>query len=556
LRPAVAALLLLTAGLALGAWLRPATIELHPKLHRITFRRGTINNARFSSDGNLIYSAAWEGRPSELFVARMGSTESRPLGMTRADILAISNSGEMAVSINPHFVEGFEYAGMLARAPQGGGAPRAVVDSAEYADWSPDGANLAVVRRVNGKVRLEYPVGKVLYETPGWISHPRISPDGNTFAFVDHAYARDDAGMVALVDRSGNKKTLTGPFVSVQGLAWWPARNEIWFTGTTAGSSRELRAVTLGGKERLVYLGTGTLTLHDISKDGKVLFTRDDLRAGMVGLAPGETKERDLSWHDWTVPRDISDDGKLVSFDETGEAGGETGGLYVRGTDGSPAIRLGDGTAATLSPDGKWVLALVADSTGHRTLIQLPTGAGESRTITTGSVQVHSAYFFPDGRHILEVGNAAGGHGLRLWVHEPGQGSPRPISPEGINFRYRSCISPDGKRIAALDPEGKPVIYSVDGGDPAFIPSAQTGDEPVQWTADGKALLLGRPELPNSVSTVDLATGQRKPFKTFPITDPTGLLDNAPPNFSRDLKSYVYSYTRVTSDLYVVDGLK
>src|SRR5208282_690525 len=314
----VALILLAAAGLVLGSWLHPSGVALHPKLHRITFRRGTIWNARFTPDGNLIYGAAWEGRPEELFVAENGSTESRTLGLQTTDILSISNSGELAVSTNRHFVMGFESAGMLARAPRGGGAPRDIADDVEYADWSPDGANIAVVRRVGGKVRLEYPLGKVLYETPGWVSHPRVSPDGKLVAFVDHAYQRDDDGTIAIVDQAGNKKTLTGEFVSAQGVAWWPGGNEVWFTGTTSGSSRELRAVTLAGKERLVYLGTGTLTLHDISKDSRVLFSRDDLRAGMIGLAPGETKERDLSWHDWSVPRDISDDGKLVSFDETG----------------------------------------------------------------------------------------------------------------------------------------------------------------------------------------------------------------------------------------------
>jgi hypothetical protein len=92
----------------------------------------------------------------------------------------------------------------------------------------------------------------------------------------------------------------------------------------------------------------------------------------MAGLAPGESKERDLSWHDWTVPRDLSDDGTLVSFDETGEAGGETGGLYVRQTDGSPAVRLGDGRSPTFSPDGKWVLA--RSPAVRRGVIELPTG--------------------------------------------------------------------------------------------------------------------------------------------------------------------------------------
>jgi Tol biopolymer transport system component len=554
MRPALAALVLLLAGLGLGAWLRPAPPDLHPKLHRITFRRGTIWNARFTPDGNLIYGAAWEGRPEELFAAEKASTESRPLGLQTTDIMAISSTGELAVSTNRHFVMGFESAGMLARAPLGGGAPRDIADGVEYADWAPDGTSLAVVRRVGGKVRLEYPLGKVLYETAGWVSHPRISPDGSLVAFIDHPYERDDDGFVATVDRSGNKKRLTGEFVSAQGLAWWPGGNEVWFTATTSGSSRELRAVTISGKERLIYLGTGTLTLHDISKEGHVLFSRDDLRAGIIGLGPGEKQERDLSWHDWSVPRDLSDDGKLVSFDETGEAGGETGGLYARGTDGSPAVRLGDGRNPSLSPDGKYALALTAGI--RRGLMELPTGPGESRTISTGDVQVHTAYFFPDARHILEVGSTPGSHALRLWVQEIGGSAPHAISPEGVTVSYRSCISPDGTRVAAQDPNGLITIYPVSGGSPVNVPSVQPGDVPVQWTPDGKSLLVGRREVPTRVFTIDMTTGQRKLFRSFSPADPTGLFSNAPPDFSRDLKSYVYTYQRIASDLYIVDGLR
>src|SRR6266851_5028678 len=546
LRPALAGLVVLGIGLVAGAWLRPGAEQVHPKLHRITFRRGTIWSARFTPDGNLLFGAAWEGRPIEVFAAQAGSTESRPLGMEATDILSISRSGELAVSTHRHWGEGFENTGMLARAPQGGGAPRDIADGVEYADWAPNGENLAVVRRVGGTERLEYPLGKVLYETAGWVSHPRVSPDGKFVAFVDHPYERDDDGFIAVVDQAGNKKTLTGEFVSAQGVAWWPTGNEVWFTGTTSGSSRELHAVTLAAKERLVYLGTGTLTLHDISKDGRVLFSRDDLRAGMIGMAPGETKERDLSWHDWSVPRDISDDGKLVSFDETGEAGGETGGLYVRRTDGSPAVRLGDGRSPTLSPDGKRVLALTSNA--QRRVIELPTGAGESRAISTGDVHVHQAFFFPDARHILEVGNVAGGHGLKLWVQGVDENAPRALTPEGVSLNYRSCISPDGKRVAAQDPEGKITIYPIGEGTPVVVPSVQAGDVPVQWTPDGKSLLVGRREVPSPIFTIDLATGQRKLLRSFSPADPTGLFSNAPPGFSRDLKSYVYTYQRITSD--------
>jgi eukaryotic-like serine/threonine-protein kinase len=546
---------LLLAGLAVAAYLHPPVAELHPTLHRITFRRGTIWGARFTPDGNLIYSAGWDGGPPELFVAQRGSNESRIFGLSKANILGVSSTGELAVSLKPRFVGGFEYAGMLARTPQGGGAPRSIVENVEYVDWSPDGASLAVIRRVSGKARLEYPVGKVLYTTPGWISHARISPDGRSIAFVDHPYYRDDGGAIAVVDAAGNKKTISSQFVSLQGLAWRPDGAEVWFTGTTSGSSRELRATALNGKERLIFSGTGTLTLYDISRDNRVLLARDDWRSGMIARAP-DGKETDLSWHDWTVTRDMSDDGKLISFDETGEAGGDTGALYVRGADGSPAVRLGEGVAPSLSPDGKRVLALSPGHDGHRYLVEIPTGAGDSRPVSTGRVLVNQAFFFPDARHILEVGSGPDDHALRLYVQDGPEGIPAAISPEGVQFHYRGCISPDGKQIAALDPEGKPIIYHVDGGAPAAIPSTTDGDEPVQWAPDGKSVLVGRSEILNHVFRIDLSTGQRKPFMSTTPPDPTGLLDSSPPSFSRDLKAYVYSYTRITSDLYVIDGLK
>jgi eukaryotic-like serine/threonine-protein kinase len=553
--PAIAAIALLAIGALLGAWIRPTPAVSNPKTLRITFRRGTIWNARFTPDGNLIYSASWDGTTSSLFGANPGSTESRPLSTTVSDVFAVSPSGELAVGIGHSFQEGFEFSSMLARQPQGGGAPRHVVDGVEYADWSPDGSSLAVIRRVAGKIRIEYPIGKILYETPSWVSHARISPNGKLVAFVDHPYRRDDGGSVATVDSSGNKKIISTSYVSLQGLAWRPDGDEVWFTGTKSGSSRELRAVTLDGKERLVYLGTGTLTLHDISKQGRILFTRDDWRAGAVGLAPGSKAETDLSWHDWTVPRDLSDDGKIVSFDETGEAGGETGAFYIRPTDGSPAVRLGDGTGPSLSPDGKWVLAMTPGSDGKRHLAEFPTGAGESRPIDTGDVQVNQAYFFPDAHRVLLIGNRAGEHATRMYVHDLNGGSPRPVGPEGAAFRYRASISSDGSRIAATDPDRHPVIYDVATGKATLIPGTLDGDEPIQWI-DERHLIVGRTEVPVHVFIIDLSTGKRTPFKTFSPMDPTGLIDNSPPNFSSDLKSYVYSYSRITSDLYVLDGLK
>ncbi len=152
-----------------------------PLYHEITFRRGEIRSARFAPDGQtILYSAAWQGNPVEIFSARQGTVESRSLGLGRAELLAVSSTGEMALSLDSHPVGTWVNVGTLARAPLAGGAPRPVLENVEWADWSPDGNSLAVVRNVGGRDRLEFPIGKVLYETSGgWISYPRVSPKGD-----------------------------------------------------------------------------------------------------------------------------------------------------------------------------------------------------------------------------------------------------------------------------------------------------------------------------------------------------------------------------------------
>src|SRR5208337_1926048 len=254
------------------------------------------------------------------------------------------------------------------------------------ADWSADGNNLTVVRDVGGRNRLEYPIGKVLYETAGWISHPRVAPKGEGVAFIDHPMQGDDGGSVALIDRDGHKRTLTGDWFSCQGLAWAPGGDEVWFTATKIGIDRALYAVTLSGRERLVARMPGSLMLLDIWKDGRVLLTRSSWRRELTGLS-ADGHERDLSWLDYSFPADLSADGHTLLFDEEGEGGGtytKSGNfdyaVYMRGSDGSPAVRLGEGTAVALSPDGKWVIAEPQGTPAQ--LVLLPTGAGEPKPLT------------------------------------------------------------------------------------------------------------------------------------------------------------------------------
>ena len=390
-----------------------------PTYHQLTFRGGTIRLARFAPDGKtIIYSAAWGGNPVELFTSRPESPESRPFGLTGAEVLSISVNGEMAVLLKSQNVAPYINEGTLGRVPLGGGAPREVLERVQWADWSPDGSNFAIVRGYAGQSRLEYPIGKVLYQTGGWLSHPRVSPKGDTVAFIDHPVRRDDAGSIALVDLAGKKRTLSTGWVTVWGLSWSPTGNEVWFTSTRIGYGRYLSAVDLSGKERLLAREPGTLTLQDVGRDGRVLVTRDVPRVGIVGLAPGEAKERDLSWLDWSAPRDLSADGSTLLFVESGEAGGDNYAAYMRKTDGSPAVRLGDGGAFALSPDMKWAVGGLPHPPVQFYL--LPTGAGEQRPLTNDKINHDEARWFPDGKRIVFSGDEQG-HGVSVCTRNRGR---------------------------------------------------------------------------------------------------------------------------------------
>ncbi|MGA3349975.1 MAG: serine/threonine-protein kinase, partial [Candidatus Sulfotelmatobacter sp.] len=169
----------------------------NPTFHEITFRNGTIWEARFAPDGqSIIYGAAWEGAPYELFSTRFDSTDSRPLGLGQAQILAISSKGEMAISLGAAVSSAFTETGTLARVPMAGGAPRQVLEQVMWADWSPDGESFAVIRArtmtatLNNN-HLEFPIGHEIYTPRAWVSHVRFSPDGKFLALADHIPAGD-----------------------------------------------------------------------------------------------------------------------------------------------------------------------------------------------------------------------------------------------------------------------------------------------------------------------------------------------------------------------------
>ncbi|MDX2031510.1 MAG: protein kinase [Blastocatellia bacterium] len=542
---------LLIAATMLAAFFvgRPAE-QMPPEFQRLTFHRGAVTAARFAPDGQtIIYSARWQGEQQQLYSTRPESPESRPLGLD-AELLAISPVGELAIALQPSGF-GLGIRGTLAQMPIAGSAPRPILQNVSAADWAADGKRLAIAREVNGRYHLEFPSGTTLHETAYAIERLRISPQGDWIAF-------EERGAIEAINLTGKRKTLSSGWNAVTGLAWSPDGNEVWFTAAKVGFNSTLHSITLSGRQRVVTRLPHQLRLFDISRDGRVLLASVNVRKGIRCLPPGDSQERDLSWFDWGHVADISDDGRLFLFSEAGEGGGAGQTVYLRKTDGSPPIRLGEGVAYGLSPKGDWALTIRRNSAPSGPLSQvilLPTGPGEAKVLADSRINWQRAIWFPDGKHILASG-VEPGRRVRGYVLDIEGGEPRPITREGLTGRL---ISPDGQWLIAVDARQTLAHLSVAGGEPQPVPGQVAGDEPIQWSANGRSIYV-RQDAPDPkfkrIYRLELTTGRRELWKEQLIADPVRIAQSLPMAMTPDGKSYAYTYIRGIFDLYLIRGLK
>ncbi|MBZ5648020.1 MAG: protein kinase [Acidobacteriia bacterium] len=519
----------------------------------LTFRPQAIFRVAFAPDKKaIIFSSATMGNVPEIFTLSPEYPEPHSLGLHDVQLLSVSSKGEIALLTKARYVGHRLFSGTLARMPIGGGAPREILEGVREADFAPDGSDLAIIRDVGGKDRLEYPISHVLVEYGGYLSDLRFSPKGDKIAYMLHPFRYDDRGGVAVVDLAGNAKVLSDGYWGVEGLAWSRSGDEVLFSGGRSYSSFVVRGVTLSGKTRVVRDSAGGLTIHDISDDGRWLVTRDDIHREVFGNGPDVKGEISLAFLDYTQPIALTPDGRTLLMTEESGIFGDFYSVCIRQTDGSPVVRLGEGWAADLSPDGKWALALIARSPDE--LFLYPTGAGLAKKLSLGAVKdVSTAYWFADGQRILLCGTEAG-HGSRCYVHDLTAGPPRAVTPETTTD---GIPSKDGKLVLAQDSDGRWIELPVAGGQPHPVTSLKAGDGVLRWPGTQWVLVRGpKSDLPVRVERVDLETGNRTLVRQFAPADLTGTMSSQSVAITDDAKWYAYSILKQNSTLFVIEPTK
>jgi Tol biopolymer transport system component len=557
LRPALIAAGLAAAligGIALGRTFgRPASAPT--RFIMKTFEPQSIFNARFMPGSDaIVFSSALSGNAVGLFEIRSGTLKPRSFGPPRTHLLSVSSKGELAVLMDARIIGQRLFTGTLARMSLEG-APRPLMDKVREADWSPDGSTLAVVHTVGLKDRLEYPIGKVLYETAGYISDPRVSPDGTRVAFLDHQAQFDDRGWVKVVDRTGALATMTGEFPAAEGLAWSSDGSALLFAAngepaTTGASMYQIHSVPAHGSVGAgsVLTTPGDFYMHDVAADGRRLATREDSRLGVVARGMGAAAERDLTWlnQSW-FPR-LSPDGRRVVFSD-GHVGANYGVVW-RTTDGSPIVRLGEGNAMGFSPDGTFALANIFTPPS---LVLYPLGAGEPMRLERGPIDQYQStmFWFPDGKSIVFMANERS-RPLRAYRQDIAGGAPKPFLSAEVS---PVAVSPDGQTILGRDANGAWEFYPMSGAAARAARGVGSADAFVAW--DGASVfVVPDTDVPAKLERVDSMTGARTFVKELAPVDRAGLIQIRVFSYHPASGAYSYDYSRRVSTLFVIEGTK
>jgi hypothetical protein len=533
---------------------------------QLTFRQGTVGNARFASDGEVIvYSAAWDGGPYELYNTRIDSFQSRPLDfLPPADLLALSGDNRAALAQSRPAADGWQPRGPLAIVNLSGGGARVVDDHIVSADWGTDGQLAAVVRFVDGEMQVEFPIGTVVYRG-NVIGNVRVSPDGQRICFAalwDELYQSE---------RSGPARRIASDLPRIEDCAWSPEGDEIWFSyAVTGGTYSNLEAITPDGEQRRVLAALPAFgRLLDVSPSGSVLAAIGSLRFTVRGAPSADAPVRDLSVFDATRIVQLNAAGTNLLLQDSSTGARERGTLFTRPIDGSAPVQQSDAAGFALSPDGAWI-AVLGDGSTYTTrssmITLIPTGAGEPSTIElpveveygawnqlgTNVWDLRNPEFSDDGERLLLPRAREKSGSPRAYVHDFAEGWTRPVTPAGVTGPF--VLSPDGQFVAGQEPDGL-YVYSVDSGERRRLPGERDPGMLARWSEDQQSVYVVEQEgTTASIYERNLETGERTLARRIGAPDPAGVA-RFDVWVARDGEAFAYSLARVSQDLFLLKNV-
>jgi len=392
----------------------------------------------------------------------------------------------------------------------------------------------------------------LVYQPHKFLQFLRMAPNGRHVAFVESPPegSPDSGTSVVVFDLATRQSRVlaTGVPDNLWGLAWAPRGDEVWFAAGHAIGSRDVLAVDLSGRQRLVYPSAGVLSLLDISPDGRVLLHRSTDRMGVMARGPDEKTDRELSVFNSSRLGGLSADGRTLVINDG--AGPQTA-AYLRRMDGGDPVRLAEGFGSDLSPDGKSVLVWMNDPPR---VMEVPVGPGFPRRLDLGGITPvwPVRWVLPHGDRIAFVGHETGRRN-RIWVVGRSGGAPRPITPESAYF----AVSPDGHNVALSLAPGTISVVPIDGGDAREIRGLPGNLGVSRWSGDGRSLfLVTSANWPCQLHRLDLASERVELWRQATPADATGMIQCSSILPSEDGQSYAYTYNRSLTDIIVAEGLK